>query len=165
MYIKKAILSVPIIVEIYLTLTANFALVNLFFDAGETVLPNFPYTIYVFSMYANFVWRLRRFTSKSIWNSVISSISIWMAGRLLLKSTWIMLISCAAKFIRCAGSPSYTIASGSKQQIWLSYASLILAVLITNFVFLKNAETGSQDARENVGMHRRSKILKYRISK
>lgn len=171
MQFSCAILNVSIIIfELYWVASTEFVFVQLFFDAGEIVLPNSPFCIFMFSMYTNFLWRLRRFTSNSTRASIIYTTCILTAGHLLFKPMWILLISCSAKLIRWIGNAfnqNYTIESGSKQQILISYVSLALAVIISSIVFSKKtvSDLAPKGNVESVRINRRNKIIKYRVPK
>lgn len=172
MKISCTILNVSILIfTIYLESTANFAFVQLYFDAGEIVLPNLSYCIFTFSMYAHFLWQRSNFTADSIRATIIYATSIWIVGHLLLKHIWILLISCSGAIVRWIGNAfgqNYTIESGSKQQIWLTYVSLALAVAISNFLLSKKTVSNVVPdvvATESIPIHRRNKIVKYRIPK
>lgn len=167
MQFSCAILNVSIIIfELYWAASSKFVFVQLFFDAGEIVIPNLPYCIFIFSMYTNFLWKLRRFTSASI----MYVTCVWTAGHLLFKPLWILLISCSATLIRWIGNAfnqNYTIASGSKQQMWINYVSLLLAIVISNVIFSKKTVTDLVPEKnvERVRIYKSNKIINYRVPK
>lgn len=171
MQFSCAILNVSIILfELYWAASAKYAFVQLYFDAGEIVLPNLPFCIFTLSMYTNFLWRLRRFTSNSRRASIVYATCIWTAGHLLFEPLWILLISCSAALIRCIGNAfrqNYTIESGSKQQMLITYVSLALAFIISNVMFPKKVVSDfvPEEKVESVPMNKRNKIIKYRVPK
>lgn len=186
MQVVCALINVSIIIfELYLEATADFAFQQLFFDAGEIVLPHFSYCIFIFSMYVNFLWRHGRFISdRTMYASIIYALIVWMAGHFLLKPMWILLLSCSATVIQWIGNAfgqTYTIASGSKRQLYLTYVSLALAVMVSCLVFPKttkldldivpnvstelNFVPAPDSVPVSVSVQRKSKIFKYRIPK
>lgn len=170
MQISLVIINVSIIIfELYLKSTTNFAFVQLFFDAGEIVLPNLPYCIFVGSMYAKCLWSVRRFTSDNTRKSIIYAMALWMAGRLLLKPLWVLLISCSATIIRWITSVfnQNAVKSESTQQIWLTYMSLVWAVAITYLLFWKRtvSDFAPNDTTQSANVRRRNKVITYRVPK
>lgn len=161
MQICLAILNVSItILELYLESTTDFAFVQLFFGAGEIVLPNLSYCIFIGSMYAKFLWSVRKFSSSTF---------IWIAGRLLLKPLWILLISCSWITIRWISSVfnQMAVKFESTQQIWLTYMSFALSVAITYLLFSKRtvSDFAPNDTAHSAIVWRRNKVITYRITK
>lgn len=159
------------IVELYLHASAPFEIVPLHFNVGEIVLPNFPFCMFVVSIYANILWRLKRYTSVSDYTQIAYAILVWTIGHFTLKSIWTLLISCSAFVIRkfCTKiiRMDHTVATEPRIQLCLSYASLAIAVATVSLLFAEETvdKGTSQPQRRRTPSARTRVTTSYRVPK